>query len=176
VIKVSCKTPLPPRYQHRLSGLCHRLDADRRPRASPRHGCRSGLIRRKLPFQELSDLPLNAPASQWRFADTSAQKFEQPRCLSQNRQNFSFPPAITVLASSKHPSGTTNALRSDWMQKTRKDIRTPCWPAHQLASELQRLSGSDALLSRRTPRAVLAPWTTSENCRQACAKTTHLLW
>jgi aspartate aminotransferase len=73
--------------------------------------------------------------------DTSAKGLNQATLAYLNRQNFSFPPdhgarLVTMILND-------NALRTDWMAEV-EGIRTSLLDLRgQLASELQRLSGSD---------------------------------
>ncbi|EEB83254.1 amino acid aminotransferase [Roseobacter sp. GAI101] len=74
-------------------------------------------------------------------SDASAQKLNQGTLAYLNRQNFSFPPdhgarLVTMILND-------DALRADWMAEL-EDIRNAMLGLRsQLASELQRLSGSD---------------------------------
>lgn len=74
-------------------------------------------------------------------ADTSAKGLNQQTLAFLNRQNFSFPPdhgarLVTMILND-------DALRADWMAEL-EDIRVSMLGLRQsLASELQRLSGSD---------------------------------
>jgi aspartate aminotransferase len=73
--------------------------------------------------------------------DTSAKSLNQATLAYLNRQNFSFPPdhgarLVTMILND-------DALRADWMAEV-EGIRTSLLDLRgQLASELQRLSGSD---------------------------------
>ena len=73
--------------------------------------------------------------------DTSAKGLNQATLAYLNRQNFSFPPdhgarIVTMILND-------DALRTDWMAEV-EGIRTSLLELrNQLASELQRLSGSD---------------------------------
>jgi len=137
-----CKTAgCPPNDRLAYRGFWRRLDACMLAHAARPAAVTESCLSRAKALQELQGIYLNAPAlHNGVFGATLRRKVETRARGLRNRQNFSFPASITVLAIVT-PSLNGRCLAQRLDGRTRRHRNTYCWTcAPTTQAELQRLS------------------------------------